>query len=181
VARDPIAAAAGHAGRAALSPALSAHAPRGPTTAHRRARAEGVLVARPGRRRAQCLPAPPKPVVRMARFRGRGARAGTLTRTTPRRTERAPHCRSFPATRPLLQLTSTTAPRHITMVAARCQFQTSGITGWRGGGFVTKMEREHIFQVRAAQFTSVRDIRRHRREHRSITAVESPGQSVLGC
>jgi hypothetical protein len=59
VARDPIAAAAKHAGRAALSPALSAHAPRGPTTARRRARAECVLVARPGSCRAQRLPAPP--------------------------------------------------------------------------------------------------------------------------
>jgi len=127
------------------------HTPHGdpprPTDAHAqresssRGPAAAVLSASPRR---------PSHVVRMARFRGRGARAGTLTRTTPRRTERAPHCRSFPAPRPLLQLTSTTAPRHITMVAARCQFQTSGITGWRGGGFVTKIEREHIFSVRAA-------------------------------
>jgi hypothetical protein len=127
------------------------HTPHGdpprPTDAHAqrasssRGPAAAVLSASPRR---------PSHVVRMARFRGRGARAGTLTRTTPRRTERAPHCRYFPAPRPLLQLTSTTAPRHITMVAARCQFQTSGITGWRGGGFVTKIEREHIFSVRAA-------------------------------
>ena len=118
-ARDPIAAAAGHAGRAAHSRALCAHAPRGPTKARRRAirprRASG------SRRTVRHPGADPRHVVRMARFRGRGARTGT--RTTPHRTDRATPCRSFPAPRPLLQLTSTTAPRHITMVSRVVNFK----------------------------------------------------------